>query len=584
MLAGLLLGALAAADVHSACVAVAEAGLSDPQVVAQQCPAQRPPRGFWLAQEAADCEQFSTMLRLASRLHSGVTAEAFCADVQDPDAGLLAAHAQCMRLWASAVDAPGVQSALQQACEAGHGPACTQFASALHSLPQEERRSLCDHTVTNGTGTWALDREHMQYSCQEFTLNCAATQACAPEAESRCTRAGFEADFCKPFATLVASVHSGDADAAAAEEFCKQHASSPAPTAVPAVMAAAPPALPVMAAAPPVAPTAAPASDAPTAAPVPDTEGSLTDCVEHTKQMLALGLGADELQHVAQEVCAKKYAAGICGNFTALVARAATSEESAKATTLHDACRVAISQNPFDMYSVCKQAVEKVESTDLEGDAFQKATFEVCTRLLEHEMQSVDAPITDGCTYFSGQLVSARARGPVKADTFCAQLTSNQEGTEDAPKPEPKPSLAELKPMVSVPKSAPLLAAPAAAPASPPAAPAPPAPKLPAPAAPAPVASTVAKPKMAKESLMEGSSRKVLLRKHSDAPPAETKASAEDEAFLNKFLDSYEANAGAPKTLQQRVDTAFPDAQPTPAAKASDVDGVISDFLTNYDQ
>merc|ERR1719181_9878 len=243
------------------------------------------------------------------------------------------------------------------------------------------------------------------------------------------------------------------------------------------------------------------------------------DCVEHTKQMLALGLGADELQHVAQEVCAKKYASGICGNFTALVARASTADESVKAATLHDACRVAISQNPFDMFSVCKQAVDKVEGTELEGDAFQKASFEVCTRLLEHEMQSVDAPITDGCTYFSGQLVAARARGPVKADTFCSQLTSNQEGAEDAPKPEPKPSLAELKPAVT-PKSTPLLAAATPpAPAEPvPAVPAAaePAPAAPAPTAPAPVTPAVAKPKVAKESLMEGSSRKVLLRKHSD--------------------------------------------------------------------
>jgi hypothetical protein len=62
------------------------------------------------------------------------------------------------------------------------------------------------------------------------------------------------------------------------------------------------------------------------------------------------------------------------------------------------------------------------------------------------------------------------------------------------------------------------------------------------------------------------------------------KASAEDEAFLNKFLDSYEAKAGAPQTLQQRVDKAFPETQQTPAAKSSgNVDDVISDFLSNYD-
>merc|ERR1719262_463878 len=102
-------------------------------------------------------------------------------------------------------------------------------------------------------------------------MNCGETQACAPEAETRCTHAGFEEDFCKSFATLVASVHSGDADAVAAEQFCKQHASvSPATaTPVPAV---------------PAALAAAPAAPASTAAPVaasdaPDPEGSLTDCV-----------------------------------------------------------------------------------------------------------------------------------------------------------------------------------------------------------------------------------------------------------------------------------------------------------------
>jgi hypothetical protein len=368
----------------------------------------------------------------------------------------------------------------------------------------------------------------------------------------------------------------------------------------------------------------------------------VTDCVEHTKQMLALGLGSDELQHVAGEVCAKKYAAGICGNFTALVSRAAsTAEEPAKATALHDACRVAISQNPFDMFSVCKQAVDKVEGTELEGDAFQKASFEVCTRLLEHEMQSVDAPITDGCSYFSGQLAAARAKGPVQADTFCTQLTSTQEGSEDAPKAEEPPatkasSLVEEKPKVTPAKSAPLLKAVSAAPEeTKPAAPEeakpaahvaakPAAPEKAKPAAPekakpaatvaakpaaleeskpaaaesakpvtveqvksAPVShksapASAAKPKVPKASLMEGSSRKVLLRKHTDAP-SDVKASAEDEAFLNKFLDDYETKAGAPQTLDQRVDKAFPEAQPTPAAKSSDTDDVISDFLTSYD-
>ena len=40
---------------------------------------------------------------------------------------------------------------------------------------------LCDHTVTNGTGTWALDTQHLQYSCREFALNCAQDRTCTPE-------------------------------------------------------------------------------------------------------------------------------------------------------------------------------------------------------------------------------------------------------------------------------------------------------------------------------------------------------------------------------------------------------------------
>ena len=36
------------------------------------------------------------------------------------------------------------------------------------------------------------------------------------------------------------------------------------------------------------------------------------------------------------------------------------------------------------------------------------------------------------CTYFSGQLATARAKGPVQADTFCTQLTSTQEGPATA--------------------------------------------------------------------------------------------------------------------------------------------------------
>lgn len=591
MLTGVLLGALVAADVHTSCVAVAEAGIADPQVVAQQCAAQRPAQGFWLPRLSEDCEQFSTMFRLAQRLNSGLTAETFCADVQDPDAGLLKAHAQCMRLWSSAVDAPTVQAALQHACEEGHGPACVQFASALHELPGEVRRSLCDRSVTNGTGSWALDRQHIQYSCREFALNCASNRTCVPEAGSRCAHAGFTDAFCSPFTALVKSVHTGQAESSAADSFCQAHAkdagtlaATETPTAVPVATPVAAVAVAEPATAAAAAPATTAASSAGTAGGVgeasADTEAAVSDCVEHTKQMLALGLGADELQHVALEVCAKKYASSICGNFTALVAKASTSDETARGPALHDACRVAISQNPFDMYSVCKQAVDKVEGTELEGDAFQKASFEVCTRLLEHEMQSVDAPIADGCTYFSGQLVAARARGPVKADAFCTQLTSNQEGTEDAAKPEEPASvkassLVETKPKVMPSKGVSMLSAPA------------PHPVAVAPAVPAPVLAQVApapKLKVAKASLMEGSSRKVLLRKHIDTPPLEVKASAEDEAFLNKFLDSYEAKAGSPQSLQQRVDKAFPETQQVPAVKSSgNVDDVISDFLSNYD-
>jgi len=645
MFAGFLLGALAAADVHTACVSVARAGLANAQVLAKDCAAQRPASGFWLPQGAEDCEQFRAMLHLAQRLQgSALTPESFCADVQDPDAGLLAAHSQCMHLWSTGVaDAAGVRKALQEACEAGHGPSCTQFATALDALPQDQRRSLCDHTVTNGTGTWALDTQHLQYSCREFALNCAQDRTCTPEAAARCSRAGFSEGFCTPFARLVSALHAGEEAEGQAETWCKAHAKAAAsPTEVPAPAAApatAAPAAPTVAPAPVAAAVAAVATTpaaTPTSGPSAplDPEAAVTDCVEHTKQMLALGLGSEELQHVAGEVCAKKYAAGICGNFTALVSRAAsTAEEPAKATALHDACRVAISQNPFDMFSVCKQAVDKVEGTELEGDAFQKASFEVCTRLLEHEMQSVDAPITDGCTYFSGQLATARAKGPVQADTFCTQLTSTQEGTEDAQKAEEAPatkasSLVEEKPKVISAKSAPLLKAkPAAAEEAKPAAvkeakpaavkeakhpatteakaaateaakPAATEAAKPAtteaakPAAAeevksAPVAhksapAAAAKPKVPKASLMEGSSRKVLLRKHTDAP-SDLKASAEDEAFLNKFLDDYETKAGAPQTLDQRVDKAFPEAQPTPAAKSSDSDDVISDFLSNYD-
>jgi hypothetical protein len=305
-----------------------------------------------------------------------------------------------------------------------------------------------------------------------------------------------------------------------------------------------------------------------------DSDAALTDCEEHTKQILTLGLAADELQHVTNEVCEKKYAASICGNFTSLVAKAASAAESARAGALHDACRVAISQNPFDMFSVCKQVVEKVDGTELEGGAFQKASFEVCSRLLERDMQTVDAPIVEGCNYFSTQLVAARAKGPVKTDQFCRQLTGSGDSSAatDADAEPVKTSLAELSPKVAL--------TPARA------------------------------PPRVETSLMEGASRKVLLRKasnveHMDTPhegkkeaaqpkkepvKAAAKASKEDEAFLNNFLDSYDAQkkktapasaAPAPPTLQQRVQKAFPETQQV--QQSSNVDDVISDFLANYD-
>jgi hypothetical protein len=240
---------------------------------------------------------------------------------------------------------------------------------------------------------------------------------------------------------------------------------------------------------------------------------------------------------------------------------------------LHDACRVAISQNPFDMFSVCQQVVEKVDGTELEGGAFQKASFEVCSRLLERDMQTVDAPIVEGCNYFSTQLVAARAKGPVKTDQFCRQLTgsgdSNAATDSDA---EPvKTSLAEMKPKVAL-------------------------------------SSEKALPRV-ETSLMEGASRKVLLRRasedaHPDKPheakktaqpkakepvKASTKASKEDDEFLNNFMDAYDAQkktapastAPAPPTLQQRVQKAFPETQQV--KPSGNVDDVISDFLAGYD-
>ena len=70
-----------------------------------------------------------------------------------------------------------------------------------------------------------------------------------------------------------------------------------------------------------------------------------------------------------------------------------------------------------------------------------------------------------------------------------------------------------------------------------------------------------------------------------------TKASKEDEDFLNNFLDSYDAQqkkknapesaAPKPPTLQQRVQKAFPESQQV--QPGSNVDDVISDFLGSYD-
>merc|ERR1719161_521354 len=112
---------------------------------------------------------------------------------------------------------------------------------------------------------------------------------------------------------------------------------------------------------------------------------------------------------------------------------------------------------------------------------------------------------------------------------------------------------------------------------------------------------------------MEGASRKVLLRKsseeaHPDKPheakkaeqskakepvKASAKASKEDDAFLNNFLDAYDAQKKtapvsasvepATRTLQQRVQKAFPETQQVQPNSNGNVDDVISDFLSNYD-
>ena len=594
-------------NLHDACLRVADVALassSEPAArgaaAAKECARTRPGGGFWAKDAAEDCAQFGAMFRLASRLSPSLTGKAFCADVRDADAdGLLAAHAQCMALWSRAAGASAVQAALRDVCEAAHGPACSQFALSLNDGADLNKRSLCDHALTNGSGTWALDASHLQYSCRQLAPNCAGSDHCMAGLEAHCSKGGFPADFCGSFRGLVDAVRKGTANNEKVESFCAAHADveaspqvAPAPSAPPAPKPAAPaaaqpPAQLHVQAAEPARAAGAPAPPAPPAPPTPlaqdvpastgavtdraaDSDAALTDCEEHTKQILALGLAADELQHVTTEVCEKKYTASICGNFTSLVAKAASAAESGRAGALHDACRVAISQNPFDMFSVCKQVVEKVDGTELEGGAFQKASFEVCSRLLERDMKTVDAPIVDGCNYFSTQLVAARTKGPVKTDQFCSQLTGGGDGRSAATDTDAEPvktSLAELSPKVEV--------------------------------------SSEKAPLRVETSLMEGGSRKVLLRKASNvahpdtlhevgpkaAAPPSKKASKEDEDFLNNFLDSYDAQqkkknapesaAPKPPTLQQRVQKAFPESQQV--QPGSNVDDVISDFLSSYD-
>merc|ERR1719335_437943 len=154
--------------------------------------------------------------------------------------------------------------------------------------------------------------------------------------EAHCSKGGFPADFCGSFRGLVDAVRKGTANNEKVESFCAAHADveaspqvAPAPPAPPASKPAAPaaaqplaqlhvqaaePARAAGAPAPPAPPTPlaqdVPSSTGPSAAtdPAPDSDAALTDCEEHTKQILALGLAADELQHVTTEVCEKKYA------------------------------------------------------------------------------------------------------------------------------------------------------------------------------------------------------------------------------------------------------------------------------------
>ena len=157
-------------DLRDACLRVADVALassSEPAArgaaAAKECARTRPASGFWAKDAAEDCAQFGAMFRLASRLSPALTGKAFCADVRDSDAdSLLAAHAKCMALWSRAAGSSAVQAALRDVCEAAHGPACSQFALSLNDGADLNKRSLCDHALTNGSGTWALDASHLQ--------------------------------------------------------------------------------------------------------------------------------------------------------------------------------------------------------------------------------------------------------------------------------------------------------------------------------------------------------------------------------------------------------------------------------------
>merc|ERR1719440_1997492 len=248
----LLVGhAVAKADLHDACLKVADAALawsSEPAAraaaAAKECARVRPATGFWAKDAAEDCAQFGTMFRLASRLSPALTGKACCADVRDSDAdGLLAAHAQCMALWSRAAGSSAVQAALRHECEAAHGPACEQFSLALYKDGADlNKRSLCDHALTNGSGTWALDASHLQYSCRQLAPNCATSDARVAGLEAQCSQAGFPADFCGSFRALVDGVRKGTAADEKVESFCVAHADVEAsPKVLPAAPAPAAP-------------------------------------------------------------------------------------------------------------------------------------------------------------------------------------------------------------------------------------------------------------------------------------------------------------------------------------------------------